>query len=263
MADQVDVERALVGLMERALLAEPCGGLIRIYRGWPVSSVLNADLASGAAHVTVFPDKKDWERLTPFPAQWPLPGGSGLSASVQNDMVTRGGQADGTQLVGALIDGVAYVHRTVPDETAAAIVGCLATMVQIDRPCRVMNSTLRCPGARGLVVRVVADRVLVEEIARQKVGYQLAFWCPTPDMRDALAGFADLTIAACRFLDLPDGSVARLLANGGESVDTFSDANLYRRNIHCAVEFATTRREVMPAMVFGDLRIDGSHVRYG
>jgi len=263
MADQVDVERALVGLMERALLADPPDASIRIYRGWPVSSALNADLATGWAHLTVFPDGKEWERLTAFPAQWQLPGGSGVSVSVQDDMVTLNGRADGPQLVGALIDGVAYVHRTVAGEPAAEIVSCLAAMVQVDRPCAVLNSTLRCPGARQLVARIAADCVLVEEIARQKVGYQLALWCPTPEARDAMVAAADRAIAECRFLDLPDGSVARLLASGSEAIDTFSDANLYRQNVRCTVEFATTRRGIMPAVLFGDLHFGGTHVCYG
>ena len=65
MADQSDVEIALVSVVSAALYpngtdeASVPGPDCRIYRGWPNSAALDADLAAGKINVTVFPGGGD------------------------------------------------------------------------------------------------------------------------------------------------------------------------------------------------------------
>ena len=62
MADLSDVETNIAGLITaiayRQGLDAPSitGTIMRIYRGWPNQSALNADLASGIVTITVFAD---------------------------------------------------------------------------------------------------------------------------------------------------------------------------------------------------------------
>ena len=64
MADQSDVEKALVNVVSAALYpsgtaaASVPGPDCRIYRGWPNSAALDADLAAGNINVTVFPGER-------------------------------------------------------------------------------------------------------------------------------------------------------------------------------------------------------------
>lgn len=61
MADQADVETALVQIASAALYPQGttgpsiCGTLCRVYRGWPTPAGLDADLAAGAVNVSVYP----------------------------------------------------------------------------------------------------------------------------------------------------------------------------------------------------------------
>ena len=64
MADQSDVEIALVNVVAAALYPDGTdkfsvpGPDCRIYRGWPNSAALDADLAAGKINVTVFPGRR-------------------------------------------------------------------------------------------------------------------------------------------------------------------------------------------------------------
>ncbi len=59
MADQADVEAALAAIAANGVYpqgsaaASVVGAGCKIYRGWPASPVLDADLAAGMAHVSV------------------------------------------------------------------------------------------------------------------------------------------------------------------------------------------------------------------
>src|SRR3954452_21631098 len=115
MADQSDIENALASLISVALYPNgfdapsvpgpPC----RIYRGWPNSAALDADLAAGKINVTVFPGGGDSRTTTRYAEHWmgepPRPT---LTAIIDGTTVTFGGTADIGQIAGILVDGVSY-----------------------------------------------------------------------------------------------------------------------------------------------------------
>ena len=76
MADQSDVEDALVTVVSAALYPTGTddtsvpGPDCRIYRGWPNSAALDADLAAGKINVTVFPIGATGRTTTRYSEQW-------------------------------------------------------------------------------------------------------------------------------------------------------------------------------------------------
>src|SRR6187200_1742098 len=107
MADQSDVENALVDLVSAALYPTGAdersvpGPDCRVYRGWPSSAALDADLDAGWINVTVFPGGGTAQTTTRFAEQWM---GSSkqptLTIAVAGTSVTFGGRAEVGQIAG-------------------------------------------------------------------------------------------------------------------------------------------------------------------
>src|SRR5579862_3521069 len=115
MADQSDVEDALVALVASALYPNGTnvlaanGTLSRVYRGWPEAAALDADLAAGWVNVSVFPESGG-RNTTRYLNEWlvPVPTTPTLLGSVLGDAVTFSGNAGAGQLAGILADGSTY-----------------------------------------------------------------------------------------------------------------------------------------------------------
>jgi hypothetical protein len=92
-----------------------------------------------------------------------------------------------------------------------------------------------------LAARVGAVVPIVREIKRQKRGFQITFWCPTPAVRDAIVPPCDLALASTDFLTLPDGTAGRLLYERSAISDRAEKQGLYRRDLFYSVEYGTTQ----------------------
>ena len=90
MADQADVEAALAAIAANGIYpsgtaaASAVGAAVKIYRGWPVAPVLDADLAAGMAHVSVSATDAAAKNVTRYPRIWQnlTPATGTLTASV-------------------------------------------------------------------------------------------------------------------------------------------------------------------------------------
>lgn len=259
MADQADVEQALVELVTGSLYpqgtAAPSapGPLCRVYRGWPVAGALDADLAAAHVHVAVLPVDGSLRVTTRFLDDWVVgaPLAATLRADVDGDMVAFSGTADAGQLAGVLADGHAFVHRTETGDTPGLVAAILAAKIRPHRIALASGPVLAVPGAVRLVARAVADQPALRETRRQAQGFRVACFCPDPATRDAVAATIDTALARRRFLDLPDGSAGRLVFSATTTLDAARDAALYRRDLTYTVEYATTAREMQAAMLFG------------
>jgi hypothetical protein len=276
MADLSDVEEALLRLAAAVLYPEGpaapsvIGRACRLYRGWPRGAALDADLAAGLAHVTVFPEARPQAVTTRYPDRWekvgmPAPGLNvpglsvpGLSVIVDGRSATVEGSAHVGQVAGLLVDGMAVVHRTAPGDTAEMVAAVLATYLRARRVVTVDGATLTVAGSGPMLGRVVADRMVRRETRRQRQVLRLTVWCPDADMRDRLASALDAQLSTVDFLDLPDGGKGRLLFRGSLVHDQGRAARLFRRDLLYAVDYATTVTQTLPAMIFGDMRL-GAH----
>jgi hypothetical protein len=267
MADQADVETALVGLAAAALYPNgpnaPSmpGPDCRIYRGWPHGAALDADLRAGKVNVTVYPASGAGRVSTRYTQEWvgtavtPT-----LTAQATGVSATFGGTATLGQIAGLGIDGVAYAYRVQAADSPALVAANLAVLVRADRMALVSGSTVTVPGAGEIVVRVVADAPAQQEVRRQTQAFRVTCWCPTPQTRDAASEAIDLAMAQLTFLDLADGTQGRVIYAGTTVFDQSQDALLYRRDLLYDVEYATVLAATQPTMLFGNLAVNASQV---
>lgn len=267
MADQSDVENALVVLVANALYPDGSGSPslpgpdCRIYRGWPNSAALDADLAAGVINVTVFPQGEPGRNTTRYWQQWlGSPVQPTLTASVSGLSVIIGGTANPEQLVGILIDNSSYVYSTQTGDTPDLVAANLASSVRTDWVVNLSGATLVIPGAGSVLARVVAKATVMQEVRRQEQGFRITCWCPTPATRDVSASTIDLLLAGFQFIELADGSQGRLQYRGTLVFDQSQDALLYRRDLLYDVEYPTTITDLQPAMLFGDLVLNATTI---
>ncbi len=265
MPAQSDVETALAQLAAAALYpngetaAPAVPAVVRIYRGWPNTAALNADLAAGRVNVTIFPVPEATTVTTRYLADWlPNPIVPTLTVTVAGATATFAGSAAPGQLAGVLVEGVSYVHRTVAGDTPDLVAAILAAAIAPTRPATAAGAAITLPGAPGLVARTAADASAALELRRQRQRFRITAWCPTPDLRDAAAAALDAAFAATPFLTLADGTPARLTYASTTTFDQRQDAALYRRDLLYAVEFPTTQVAIQPSMLFGVLGIGAS-----
>ena len=258
MPSQADAENALVALVTSALYPEGIGAApsiaaeSRIYRGWPNASALEADLAAGIVNVSVFSAPHSGHDTTRYMPNWlPSPVVPTLTAEVAGNTVTFSGVAGLGQLAGVLIDGRSFVHRTVTGDTPELVAAVLCAAISNVRLASVANSTITVPSASQLVARTAADASAALEQRRQRQGFRVSAWCPTPELRDSACAILDVAAAATPFLTLADGSAARLCFSSTTSSDDRQDAMLYRRDMYYTVEYPTTQVAVQPSMLFG------------
>jgi hypothetical protein len=260
MADQSDVENALVALAASAIYPNGSGSPslpgpnCRIYRGWPNSAALNADLAAGVINVTIFPRGEPGHNTSRYSQQWHgSPTQTTLTASVSGVSVTIGGTAGPGQLVGILVNQASYVYCSQASDTPSTVAANLATSIRADWIVNMSGAVLTIPGAGTVLARVVASASVMQEARRQKQEFRITCWCPTPATRDVSASAVDLLLAGCQFIDLADGSQGRVQYRGTLVFDQSQDALLYRRDLLYDVEYPTIITALHPAMLFGEL----------
>ncbi len=267
MADESDVEVALVDVISAALYpngisqASVPGPDCRIYRGWPNSAALDADLAAGKINVTVFPGVGASHTTTRYSEQWMgTPAQPTLTFAVDGTSVTFGGTADVGQIAGILADGMGYAYRTQAGDTPQSVAANLASMVRTTSIVQLSGRTLTIAGAGDLLARAVADATVHQEVRRQEQDFRVTCWCPTPATRDATTTAIDQSLSGQRFLTLPDRTSGRLIYKGTTVFDQSQNARLYRRDLTYNVEYATIISSSLPSMLFGDLVLNTASI---
>jgi hypothetical protein len=263
MADLSDVEQALVACVLAALYpagidaGSPTGSMCRVFRGWPVSAQLAADLSRGTANVSVF-SLPGGRTTTRWPAEDSvLPATPALQVAVTGNSATFSGAVSAGQLAGVLISDKGYVYRTRDGDTLGTLLAGLRDVLQADRTVVIRGATLTLPDLTEVVARTGSDTALLRELRRQEKRVRISIWSGSPDQRDAVSAAVDVAFAAIDFLPLADGSVARLRSDGGTVLDNQEEAaGLYRRDLVIVVEYATTMTIVQPQMLFGCLSVN-------
>jgi len=263
MADESDVETTLATLITAQIYPQgtnapsALGPLVRIYRGWPNPTALNADLAAGIINISLSANPAHHRNTTRYidPPTASAPTTPTLTATTEANTATFAGTATPGQLAGLLADSTAVVHRTEAGDTPELVAAILATYMRTTRIALVNGATITIPGARLLIARTTADQSTQTETRRQQQGMRLSLWCPTPATRDQDASLIDAGLSTQTFITLPDGTAARLRSAGTQVFDQSQNANLYRRDLLLTVEYATTTTTTLPAMIFGNTLI--------
>ena len=259
MADQSDVETVLATLVAGAVYpggtGQPsvCGADARVYRGWPMTAALEADLARGIVNVTITPVDGSLRNTTRYPATWHriAPATAGMNAGVSGTVATFSGTPAPGDLAGVIADNKSYVYAVQAGDSADLVAANLGVLIRADRVANVTGGSIAVPGAVRLVARVAAQSTAVSEVRRQTQTFRITCWCPDYATRDAIAAAIDSALVPLAFITLPDGTAGRLRGTGGETTDRAEDAALFRRDLIYEVEYATTITQTQPAMLIG------------
>ena len=269
MADISEVEQALTESVTASLYPEGSaqssivGVVCRVYRGWPNAATLNADLGTGIVNVTITPENDSGRTTTRYLPEWQsTPVQPGTTATATAGTVTIGGTPAVGDVVGALIDGSAYVYRIQSGDAAELIAANLALLIQADRVVSMQGATITIPDAGSVLVRVVCNCPSSMESRRQEKDVRVTCWCPSPAVRDAVAGAIDAALSQVIFLALPDGTSARMTYKNTASYDQAQNALLYRRDLAYVTEYPSVTIQEQPSMIFGAASINGN-IKYG
>jgi hypothetical protein len=264
MADQADVETALVSIAANALYsngfaaASAVGGTCRVYRGLPNAPALGADLAAGALHVTVAASA-DVKNTTRFPRKWQIvaPVPATLAVTMAPQSARFSGRCAAGQLAGIAVDGATFPYAVQANDSPATVASNMAALLRAAGwLVEYAGTTLTVPNAARFTARVVSGANALQEIKRQDQKFQITLWCPTPALRDAAGSLIDEAFATLPFIALADGSSARLIYAGSDAEDGAADAALYKRMLRYSADYPTTLAQVTPAMLFGTGRFD-------
>ena len=265
MADLSDVEQAMAdtvtSIVYPAGSSQPSilGALCRVYRGWPNSGTLNADLSAGALNITIATDNDAGRTTTRYlPAWHSVSSRPGLIAAATDQMIIISGNPTVGDVVGALIDGLSYAYRVLAEDTTAMVASNLNQLIQSTRRATAAGPTVTIPGARSIKVRVVCDAQASFESRRQEKDLRVICWCPDPLIRDAVATAIDSAIDQLSFLALPDATKARIDYRNTATYDQAQNALLYRRDLVYTVEYPTITTVAQPSMLFGASDINGN-----
>jgi hypothetical protein len=269
MADISDVEQAVANTVASILYpagfthSSIIGTLCRVYRGWPNSATLNADLSAGTVNVTVVTDNDSGRTTTRYLPEWQtISTAPGVTATMTDQTIIISGTPATGDVVGALIDGIAYAYRIQAGDTTGLVASNLSQLIQVNRPATVQGFTITLQDAGSIRVRVVCDNATSFESRRQEKDLRVICWCPTPPIRDSVAAAIDTTINQMSFLVLPDGTNTRITYRNTASYDQAQNALLYRRDLIYMVEYPTITVIQQPSMLFGASEINGN-ITYG
>lgn len=274
MADQSDVETVLTGLVTQALYpsgvtgSSTVGATCRIYRGWPSATALDADLAAGIVNISVYPDAARQHNTTRWPADWVQTSTTTptMSVAVSGSSLTVSGTPSAGMLIGIQADILSVVYSTTATDTPELVAAQLAAdLVALGRVALASGATVTVPGVGYLLGRVVAAQPGLLETRRQRQGFRVSLWCPSPALRDETGAAVDGALAAMSFITLPDTTAGRLRFMSSVLYDQSLNAKLYRRDLLYSVDYATTITQSLPEMIFGvtNIMADGSDVRDG
>lgn len=280
MADTADVERALAAVCAGVLF--PAGGYAygaaapsavnvagsalscRLYRGWPATDSLNADLAKGVAHVSIYPEAgmgrnatryftKWWQAPQAAPALTVTVAQAAASATVTWAGTAATGQITGVA-VGPGLTPATYAYAVQAGDTPASVAAALAAMIG---GASASGAVMTVPNA-ACVARVVQGTSatwLARQISQR---YRVNLWCPSPQARDALAGAIDLALAQTFRLAMPDGSPALLRYGGTLVSDLPARQGEWNRSLVMMAEYSTAAVVNLAAVLFPAWSINGA-----
>ena len=265
MADISDIEQVFADNIASAIYPEGTsqasvlGTLCRIYRGWPNAATLTWDLTSGIINITILADNESGHNTTRYLSEWKVtPTIPGTNIYATGQVIYVGGTPVVGDVVGALIDQVAYTYRVRAGDTAVQVAAELAQAIQADQLVSLSYTTILIHDASIITTRVVSDTIATMESRRQEKDVRITCWCSNPTIRDAAASTLDQYLTQTSFLVLPDNTEVRISYKNTASYDQAQNALLYRRDLVYTVEYSTVSVSLQPSMLFGDVALNGS-----
>ena len=234
----------------------PVAGTVKLYRGWPESANLMADLAQGYAHVSVFSESGVSRNTSRYEPQWivPSPVACTLAVAIAGQVLTFSGTPAVGQIVSvqavAPADLVQVVTATGQAATVFTYVVLAAdTLTTIAAAVAALVSGATASGANVTLPGTLAaaavgmTQTAAQVIRQQTQRIRVSCWCPSPAARDALELAGQFTT--------PDGSFCRLTFDRTYVSDNPTKDRVWRRDLCYMVEYPTLQVQSQAEMAAG------------
>lgn len=278
MADLADVEKSIVGLIASIIFAGPYNSgdyqasialeafppptianpspaltpiTTKLYRGWPEEANMDADLALGRAHVSVFPEQGVTQNTT---ALFPLNSSvttiptATLAWTVVGTTATLSGTITTPQNIAIVVDGLGLSYGVQAGDTLSTAAAALSALIAAKRTATATGPVITIPGSHSISGRVGVVGTTQMIVATQKQGFRVSIWTATPAARDTLssligAGISGLLSATgnpTEYITLADGTAAQIVYRTTYVDDRPEKARLWRRDLCYSATYYTT-----------------------
>ena len=213
---------------------------VKVFEGWPVPDVLEADLKNGVSSVSIFPMQGStatvFQQLDlPYLITPPV---HALTLGIASNVVTVTGTPASGQYVTVKVNSRQVYSRV--GTTAAAILAALQADIVVDYPGTTATATtLTIIGATQLSVLQGAPATMAQVTHRQKQSIMVTVWAPDPQKRSALCNAIDIGVKGQIRATLADTSEAIILYEKTNVIDDFQAMASYRRDLIYTAEYAT------------------------
>lgn len=229
---------------------------LRVYPGWPVPNQLETDLASGWAHISVYPHGKDRKTTRYLGRTW-IP----LTEPVHTVVMTVAGSVvtlSGTispQNILINLNGTSYVYAVQQSDTLTSAATALASMIP---GASSVGPVITLTGAHAVFARVGGFGAAYKETKRQEQSVQVTIWANSPAARDAVASPIDSALSDGNSISLTDGSAGVITSGGSLMTDQLQKADLYRIDLFYMIDYATTQTMQAAETIAPVLEIDNA-----
>ena len=257
MADLFDVENALVLAIDTIRIAN--GLNLSIYRGWPTAADLDAAMAAGQTHVTIWPDGGMYRVTAVFQSEERITTATDptLIATISGNTATFAGACSPDQIAGVRVGTTAWAYRCAAGDTASNVASALALLSSGTA----IGPAITLPGMAD--ARTGRDVGVQSASRRQEAGLRVTIWTPDPATRDTVTSLIDGTLADTERVSLPDGTTAILRAAGPITSDKGEQSSFYRRDLRYHAEYTTTLARVRTPVLWPGLTYAPGSLRFG
>lgn len=262
MADPSEILNVIAG--QAAAIAYPSGtssasitnGPIKIYAGWPVPPVLQADINAGGVHITVYPLTTERKMTTALgrPYRQVTAGDPTILAAVSGSTVTLSGFVSTPQNVYFLIDGIGYHYSVQTGDTLTTIATAMATIIPASTNA---GPVITISGAHEIIARTGGVGTAARELRRQAKDFMVTIWAPTPQLRDIVGSALDSGLSVDSNISLSDGLPSFIVYARSMYSDASENYLVYRRDLVYTVNYATSQVISAPQVVAPVLTTNG------
>jgi hypothetical protein len=242
----------------------PCGtqlpgivsAAIKIYPGWPVPGILQQDIESGGAHVSVWPLPTERQSSTPLgrPVRVVEKVESGLHVQAIGRFIVVSGSATTPTQVRVMLDGEEYAFCFDAGTTSTSVTSALMKRLPISMS---MGDKIYVQGNSPVSVSVSAGARAVRELRRQIKDFQVTVWAPTPQLRNKIGTAVDIALSEQCHIDLGDGAPAQMFYSRQFDSDKAENWHVYRRDLIFSINYATTQTFSAPEVIQTVVTLNG------
>lgn len=247
MADLVDISKKLVSMITSVVYPngtnQPSilGGdtIVQLMDGFPLKYDLDVGLLEGNCVISVFPVNRMERNVTRYGKLWRevSKDAATISLTVTGNKITVSGVPKEDQVCYVKCNYISYFYRILTGDTTESVRQNLASLI----PNAFINTDddVEVSGAFSLKTDVSVSSTVAKETKRQQKVFTISIWTSDYEQRKILGSAIDTYLSDFVRIELPDGWYARLIYDHTADIDSEQEHDLYKREIHYMVEYAT------------------------